>query len=249
MTSAVILGMIVTMFPRAARAGQGDRRVRVRRLGRRLGRPARRRRAHAGDRLALDLLRQHPDRDRHDPVPRGACSRDEPGIGSAQGADIPGAVLITGALMLGVYTIVKPAAEDGWGARSDAVLGAGSPLLLAAFLAREATAREAADAAAHLPLALAHAPAPTWSRSSRSRACSAIFFLGALYLRRVLGYDALQIGLAFLPMTIAMGSLSIRFSERIYHPLRSAGGAARRVWAWSRPGWRCSRWPACTPTT
>jgi len=32
-----------------------------------------------------------------------------------------------------------------------------------------------------------------------------MFFLGALYLRRVLGYDALQIGLAFLPVTLTMG--------------------------------------------
>ena len=50
--------------PRAARAGQGDRRVRLRRLGRRLGRAARRRRADAGDRLALDLLHQRADRSR-----------------------------------------------------------------------------------------------------------------------------------------------------------------------------------------
>jgi MFS family permease len=42
-----------------------------------------------------------------------------------------------------------------------------------------------------------------------------VFFLGALYLRLVLGYDALQIGLAFLPTTIAMGTMSIRFSEPI----------------------------------
>ena len=27
-----------------------------------------------------------------------------------------------------------------------------------------------------------------------------MFFLGALYLQRVLGYDALEIGLAFLPV-------------------------------------------------
>ncbi len=37
------------------------------------------------------------------------------GMGFAGGADAPGAVLITSALMLGVYTIVKPAAEHGWG--------------------------------------------------------------------------------------------------------------------------------------
>ena len=42
------------------------------------------------------------------------------GIGFGKGADIPGAVLITGALMLGVYTIVQPAAEYGWARRPHA---------------------------------------------------------------------------------------------------------------------------------
>ena len=46
-----------------------------------------------------------------------------------------------------------------------------------------------------------------------------MFFLGALYLRRVLGYDALHIGLAFLPATIAMGTLSIGYSDRIFMAL------------------------------
>jgi MFS family permease len=41
-----------------------------------------------------------------------------------------------------------------------------------------------------------------------------VFFLGALYLQRVLGYDALHIGLAFLPVTVIMGTLSVRYSER-----------------------------------
>src|SRR4249920_807896 len=63
------------------------------------------------------------------------------GIGLRKGADAPGAVLITAALMLGVYTIVKPAADDGWGAPMTLGLGAASLALLAAFVAREATAR------------------------------------------------------------------------------------------------------------
>jgi MFS family permease len=42
-----------------------------------------------------------------------------------------------------------------------------------------------------------------------------MFFMGALYLERVLGYDPLQIGLAFLPATIVMGVLSLRYSERL----------------------------------
>ena len=51
--------------PRPSRAGQGDGDLRVRRLGRRVDRPARRWRPHAGDQLALDLLRQPADRRRH----------------------------------------------------------------------------------------------------------------------------------------------------------------------------------------
>jgi MFS family permease len=42
-----------------------------------------------------------------------------------------------------------------------------------------------------------------------------MFFLGALYLQRVLGYDALEVGLAFLPATVAMGALSLGFSEKL----------------------------------
>ena len=63
------------------------------------------------------------------------------GLGLRAGADLPGAALITGALMLGVYTIVEPAAEQGWGAATTLGLGATSLALLAFFVAREATAR------------------------------------------------------------------------------------------------------------
>ena len=92
--------------PRAAGAGEGDRRLRLRRLRRRLGRAARRRRADPVDQLALDLLRQHPDRASPRPSwPLRLLERDE-GIGFGEGADVPGAVLITSSLMLGVYTIV-----------------------------------------------------------------------------------------------------------------------------------------------
>jgi sugar phosphate permease len=42
-----------------------------------------------------------------------------------------------------------------------------------------------------------------------------MFFMGAHYLQRVLGYDALHVGLAFLPATIVMGFMSLRVSERV----------------------------------
>jgi EmrB/QacA subfamily drug resistance transporter len=141
---------------------------------------------------------------------RRLLDRDE-GIGFGEGADIPGAALITSALMLGVYTIVKPAAENGWGAGRTLELGAVSLLLLAAFVAREATARTPL-----VPLRIFRSRNVTGANLIQVLSVAGMFgmfFLGALYMRRVLGYDALEIGLAFLPVTIAMGSMSIRFSE------------------------------------
>lgn len=42
-----------------------------------------------------------------------------------------------------------------------------------------------------------------------------VFFLGVLYLQWVLGYDSLETGLAFLPVTFVLGTLSLRYSERL----------------------------------
>jgi MFS family permease len=42
-----------------------------------------------------------------------------------------------------------------------------------------------------------------------------MFFLGTLYLERVLGYDAVEIGLAFLPVSLGIGILSLGLSARL----------------------------------
>jgi EmrB/QacA subfamily drug resistance transporter len=133
------------------------------------------------------------------------------GIGFGEGADIPGAVLITSSLMLGVYTIVKPAADYGWGAGRTLGLGAVSLALLVAFIAREATARTPL-----IPLRIFRSRNVTGANVVQVLTVAGMFgmfFLGSLYLQRIQGYDALQIGLAFLPVTIVMGTLSARFSE------------------------------------
>ena len=39
-----------------------------------------------------------------------------------------------------------------------------------------------------------------------------MFFLGALYLQRVLGFDPVEVGLAFLPVSVLIGALSLRVS-------------------------------------
>jgi EmrB/QacA subfamily drug resistance transporter len=136
----------------------------------------------------------------------------ERGLGLGQGADVPGAALVTGALMLGVYTIVE-AANYGWGSAHTLGFGAVSVALLAGFLARQATA-----ASPLLPL-----------RMFRSRNVSGanliqvlmvagmfgMFFLGVLYLQRVLGYDAVETGLAFLPVSVGIGALSLGLAPRL----------------------------------
>jgi EmrB/QacA subfamily drug resistance transporter len=143
---------------------------------------------------------------------RRLVARDA-GIGLGAGADVPGAVLITTALMLGVYTIVKPAAEDGWGASQTLVLGAVSLVLLVAFLARESAARTPL-----VPLRIFRSRNVAGANLIQVLSVAGmfgVFFLGALYLQRVLHYDALEIGLAFLPVTLIMGTLSVRYTERL----------------------------------
>jgi EmrB/QacA subfamily drug resistance transporter len=148
--------------------------------------------------------------------------RDE-GIGIRAGADVPGAVLITSSLMIGTYAIVKPAAEQGWGAGETLMFGAISLGLLALFLVREATARTPL-----IPLSIFKARNLTGANLVQVLAVPGMFgmfFLGSLYLERVLAYDPLQIGLAFLPATLLMGILSARYTE----PLSMRFGAKRLV--------------------
>jgi EmrB/QacA subfamily drug resistance transporter len=135
------------------------------------------------------------------------------GIGFGDGADVPGAVLITGSLMLGVYTIVEPAAEYGWGASRTLALGVLSLALLAAFVAREATARSPL-----VPLRIFRSRNVTGANLIQMLSVAGMFgmfFLGALYLQRILAFDALETGLAFLPVTILMGILSVRYTDRL----------------------------------
>ena len=145
------------------------------------------------------------------------------GIGFGDGADIPGAVLITSSLMLGVYTIVKPAAEYGWGSGRALGLGAVSLALLLAFVVREAR-----TANPLIPLRIFRARNVSGANVIQALTVAGmfgLFFLGSLYLQRVLGYDALEIGLAFLPATLVMGVLSFRYAE----PLITRFGARRTL--------------------
>lgn len=134
------------------------------------------------------------------------------GIGLGQGADVLGAFLITSALMLGVYTIVK-AESYGWASAHTLGLGAVSLALLVGFVVRQAKAGNPL-----LPLRIFKSRNVTGANSVQILMVAGMFgmfFLGTLYMQLVLGYDALQIGLAFLPVALAIGILSVGFSARL----------------------------------
>ncbi len=134
------------------------------------------------------------------------------GIGFKEGADIPGAALITASLMLGVYTILGINVH-GWGSTQTLGLGAVSLALLVAFIARQARIANPL-----MPLRLFRSRNVAGANLIQSLLVAGMFgmfFLGALYLQRILGYDALQVGFAFLPATIVMGTMSLGFSERL----------------------------------
>ena len=131
------------------------------------------------------------------------------GLGLREGADVIGAFLVTAALMLGVYTIVETS-TIGWSSPRTLGFGALAALLLAGFVVRQATAANPL-----LPLSLLRSRNVAGANLIQILLVAGMFgtfFLGALYLQRVLGYDPLQIGLAFLPVGLAIGTLSFRFS-------------------------------------
>jgi EmrB/QacA subfamily drug resistance transporter len=137
---------------------------------------------------------------------------DREGIGLTAGADLPGAALLTGGLMLGVYTILG-VAEEGWGSTQTLALGAVSIGLIVAFVARQARVANPL-----MPLRLFRAPnvaAANLVQALLVVGMFGMFFLGALYMQRILGYSALQVGLAYLPMTVVMGTMSFRFTGQL----------------------------------
>ena len=212
LTSAVILGMIVTMFPGPREQAQAIGVFAfVASAGAAVG-------LLAGG-ILTQVLNWHWIFFVNLPV--GAITaicavrvigRDR-GAGLRAGMDVPGALLITAAMMLAVFTIVDPAAQQGWLAPKTLGLAAASLVLLGAFIARQRTARHPL-----MPLRIFASRNVTGANLVQvlgTAGMFGMFFLGSLYLRQVQGYDPLQIGLAFLPVAVVMGALSVRYTDRL----------------------------------
>jgi MFS family permease len=134
------------------------------------------------------------------------------GLLALRGADAPGALLVTGALMLGVFTIVRTS-DHGWTSAATAWPGALSLVLLTAFLLRQSRAAQPL-----MPLRIFRSRIVTGANLVQMLMVAGGFafqFLTSLYLQRVLGYDPLQIGLAIAPTGVVIGVMSLGLSARL----------------------------------
>jgi EmrB/QacA subfamily drug resistance transporter len=122
-----------------------------------------------------------------------------------QRLDVLGAVTAVAGLVLLLYGI-EGANEHGWGSARTALLLIGSAAVLGAFVAIERRVRE--------PVL----PPSTWSNRPLVSGAGligvvtallvAVFFLNTIYLQDVLGWTALETGLAFLPLVLVIGVAS-----------------------------------------
>jgi len=136
----------------------------------------------------------------------------EPGLGIGHDADAAGAALITSALMLGVYTILQ-STDHGWGTPRTLALSAATVALLGAFGWREQRARNPL-----LPLAVLRHRNVMGANAVQILLIAGIFgqfFLGALYLQKVRHFTAIEVGLAFLPIAVGIGLLSVAVAPRL----------------------------------
>jgi EmrB/QacA subfamily drug resistance transporter len=140
-----------------------------------------------------------------------ALIAENEGIGLKGGIDVLGSILITVATMLGAFAIVKSTEYGVLSARTLGVGGA-SLALLGAFFALEGRLANPI-----MPLRILRLRMLMGSSLVRGLLVTGMFsafFLGALYLERVLGYTAIDTGLAFLPLTFAIAVLSMGLSAR-----------------------------------
>ena len=126
--------------------------------------------------------------------------------------DVPGAIAITGAMVLAVYAIVNGNSAGWTSAQTLGLLGA-ALVVGAAFLAWESRVPAPLMPLGifrHRNLSVANVVGILWAASM-----FALFFLSALYLQLVLHYSPLQVGLAFLPGNLIMMAFSLGLSAKL----------------------------------
>jgi EmrB/QacA subfamily drug resistance transporter len=129
--------------------------------------------------------------------------------------DALGAFLVTGGMLLLVYTLVK-APDVGWGAGRTVAGLAGSAVLLAGFLLNELRVRNPL-----VPLSIVKVKGVAAADATQLVAIAGflpMFFFLTLYMQTVLHYSPIQTGVAYLPLTVGFiiaASISSQLFARI----------------------------------
>jgi EmrB/QacA subfamily drug resistance transporter len=119
--------------------------------------------------------------------------------------DVAGATSITAGLMLLVYAMTR-AAQQGWGTASTIGLLAASAALVVAFVVIELRSH-----APLLPMRIFRLRTLATSNATQLLVAASLFsqfFLLTLYMQQVLHYSALQTGVAYITLTLAVITIS-----------------------------------------
>jgi hypothetical protein len=146
--------------------------------------------------------------------------KENAGLGVKEGLDVVGSLLMTTSLIVGIYAVVK-ASDYGWTSMHTLAAGAISVVLMSSFIMFESKIERPI-----MPLRILKLRSLTATSVVRGLSFSAmfsVFFFGALYMEKVLGYGPLQTGVAFLPMSLTMAIMSLGITSRLlirYGPMR-----------------------------
>jgi EmrB/QacA subfamily drug resistance transporter len=152
--------------------------------------------------------------------------RDRIRPGRLASFDALGAFLVTGGMLLLVYSLVK-APDVGWGAARTIAGLAGAAVLLAAFAVNELRVRNPL-----VPMSILRVKGIAAADATQMLALAGflpMFFFLTLYMQTVLGYSPIQTGVAYLPLTggfiIAAGISSQLFTRIGTKPVVVFGAA------------------------
>lgn len=145
-------------------------------------------------------------------VAGGALLPRDARIDLRRGIDVVGSILVTASVTLGIYAIVS-SSEYGWTSARTLGVGALAVALMAAFLFLESRISNPI-----LPLRILVTGSLLQASFVRALLVAGMFstwFLGSLYLQRVLSYGPIQTGLAFLPLALAIMVMSLGITTRL----------------------------------
>jgi len=132
--------------------------------------------------------------------------------------DVGGAITSTAGLVLLVYAVVK-AVDNGWGSTTTIVMLAIAAVLLVAFAVIETRARQ--PLVPFRVFRIGSIAGANVTGVLMGAALFSMFFFISLYMQQILGFDALEAGLAYLPLAgsivVAAGvasQLTNRFGAR-----------------------------------